>query len=92
MTPADQNNGQNGNKASKSLKLFLRKFYTLANLRIQHACNNLYMKDEELKKKFWTIFENAIIEQSELMKDRHLDQIWMCCIYVLCKLRVSSEI
>lgn len=89
ITPTPDQNGQSGNRASKSLKLFFRKFYALAHLRIKHLCMNLNMCDEELMRKFWTIFENAIIEQTDLMKDRHLDQIWMCCIYVLCKIRVS---
>lgn len=76
------------NTNMKSIKLFFRKFYLLAHLRMKHLVKSLGLNDELLRK-IWTMFENSIIEQTDLMKDRHLDQIWMCSIYVLCKIRVS---
>ena len=36
-------------------------------------------------KKIWTCFEHCIVHHIELMQDRHLDQILMCSIYVICK-------
>jgi hypothetical protein len=88
-TPGSSNQ-QNGNtKSFRSLKLFFRKFYQLANVRIKHICGLLQLHDEQMLKEVWTIFEHAIIHHVNLMQDRHLDQIWMCCIYVLCKIRVS---
>lgn len=47
-----------------------------------HLCRELGLTDEELLKKIWTIFEHSIIVETELMRDRHLDQILMCAIYV----------
>lgn len=78
------------NQAPKSIRLFLRKFYQLAHLRLKDLCKNLqFTNNTELLRKIWTLFEYAILEHTELMKDRHLDQILMCCVYVLCKIRVS---
>lgn len=86
---ATPGNNQNGNaKSFRSLKLYFRKFYQLANVRIKHICQLLQLHDEQMLKEVWTIFEHAIINHVHLMQDRHLDQIWMCCIYVLCKIRV----
>lgn len=47
-----------------------------------NLCRELGLSDEELLKKIWTIFEYSITVETELMRDRHLDQILMCAIYV----------
>lgn len=39
----------------------------------------------ELKRKIWTVFEDSI-RYTELVKDRHLDQLLMCAVYVICKI------
>ncbi|XP_071569719.1 retinoblastoma-like protein 1 isoform X2 [Temnothorax nylanderi] len=72
-------------KRTGSVALFFRKFYNLACVRMQDLCNSLEISDND-KKKIWTIFEYSIKERTKLMKDRHLDQILMCAIYVICKL------
>ncbi|XP_015604539.1 retinoblastoma-like protein 1 isoform X2 [Cephus cinctus] len=69
-----------------SLALFFRKFYNLSSIRMQDLCKSLDIVDEEMKKKIWTIFEYSIKDRTHLMKDRHLDQILMCAVYVICKL------
>jgi len=72
-------------KRTGSVALFFRKFYNLACVRMQDLCKSLEIPDAD-KKKIWTIFEYSVKERTELMKDRHLDQILMCAIYVICKL------
>ncbi|XP_012284354.1 retinoblastoma-like protein 1 isoform X2 [Orussus abietinus] len=69
-----------------SVALFFRKFYALGGIRMQALCTSLEITDVDLKKKIWTIFEYSIKERTDLMKDRHLDQILMCAVYVICKL------
>ncbi|KAG7207865.1 hypothetical protein KM043_009463 [Ampulex compressa] len=73
-------------KRTGSVALFFRKFYYLACERMRDLCASLEITDDDSKKKIWTIFEYSIKERTELMKDRHLDQILMCAIYVVCKL------
>lgn len=82
-------NGSGNNRANTnpppnigSLKLVLRKFYELAYPRMYNLCCELGLRDEDLLKKIWTIFEHSIAKETELMRDRHLDQILMCAIYV----------
>ncbi|XP_046481637.1 retinoblastoma-like protein 1 isoform X1 [Neodiprion pinetum] len=69
-----------------SVALFFRKFYHLAWVRMNDLCTKLELIDTDLKKKIWTIFEYSVKDQTELMKDRHLDQILMCAVYVICKI------
>lgn len=74
-----------------SLALFFRKFYFMANLRMQDLCTRLEIVDVSLKRKIWTCFEHSIIHNTKLMEDRHLDQILMCAVYVMCKVLHTPE-
>ncbi|XP_037939043.1 retinoblastoma family protein-like [Teleopsis dalmanni] len=76
-----------GMKRSGSLPLFLRKFYKLAWIRIKELVMDLRRDNELCLKKIWTLFEYSITQKTELMKDRHLDQILMCAIYLYIKVR-----
>ncbi|XP_073834995.1 retinoblastoma-family protein [Musca autumnalis] len=79
-------------KRSTPLKLFLRKFYKLAWLRIKELCKDLDL-DEDMIQKIWTLFEYSITQKTELMQDRHLDQIFMCAIYLYIKVgEVSGKL
>lgn len=77
-------------KMNNSLILFFRKFYSLAVVRINDLCTRLRLTDEELKRKIWTCLEYSIMHQTQLMKDRHLDQLLMCAVYVICKVSNNS--
>lgn len=58
---------------------------------MEELCTQLSVTDTELQRKIFTLFEHCIIENTDLMKDRHLDQILMCAVYVVCKV-LSHEI
>lgn len=64
---------------------FIFQFYHLASVRLQDLCNRLELYEEDLRKKIWTCFEYSVMKHSDLMQDRHLDQILMCAVYVICK-------
>lgn len=68
-----------------SLGLFFRKFYHLASVRMQDLCEQLNVGSKEVRLKIWTCFEYVIVHSVDLMKNRHLDQILMCTVYVACK-------
>ncbi|KAF2352142.1 Retinoblastoma-associated protein B-box, partial [Trinorchestia longiramus] len=74
-----------------SLALFFRKVYNVANLRLGDLCDRLQI-DSELRRKIWTCLENSIIHHSHLLKDRHLDQLIMCAIYIVCKVTGNDRI
>lgn len=55
---------------------------------MQDLCYQLSINDEDLMRKIWTCFEHVIIEHTDMMRDRHLDQILMCTIYIICRVRL----
>lgn len=77
---------QNKSRKTGSVALFFRKFYILSSIRMKDLCKSLAVSDNDTQKKIWTIFEYSIKDRTNLMKDRHLDQILMCAVYVICKL------
>ncbi|XP_046842187.1 retinoblastoma-like protein 1 [Xenia sp. Carnegie-2017] len=71
-------------KKTGSTALFFRKVYHLASVRLRDLCAKLNV-NEDLRGKIWTCFEHSLISCTDLMKDRHLDQLLMCAIYVMGK-------
>ncbi|XP_047452997.1 retinoblastoma-like protein 2 isoform X2 [Mugil cephalus] len=67
-----------------SLSLFFRKVYHLASVRLRDLCSKLDVSSE-LRRKIWTCFEFSLVHCTDMMKDRHLDQILMCSVYVTAK-------
>ncbi len=72
-------------KRTGSLALFFRKVYHVAHLRLDALCFSLQIADEETKRKIWTTFEYTLTNCTELMRDRHLDQLLMCSLYIVNK-------
>merc|ERR1719219_563116 len=68
-----------------SLSLFMRKFYNLAFVRLEHLCHGCNITEESFKRKIWTTFETAIRDHTDLFKGRHLDQNIMCSLYICWK-------
>lgn len=79
--PSDVNRPQR----SSSLCLFVRKVYSLTAKRLRELCATLEIS-EELRFKIWTCFENSLVHRTDLMVDRHLDQLLMCAIYIMAKI------
>uniref|UniRef100_A0A671QRE8 Retinoblastoma-like protein 2 n=1 Tax=Sinocyclocheilus anshuiensis TaxID=1608454 RepID=A0A671QRE8_9TELE len=63
-----------------SLCLFFRKVYHLASVRLRDLCAKLDISTD-LRRKIWTCFEYSLVHCTDLMMDRHLDQLLMCAIY-----------
>nr|XP_033798787.1 retinoblastoma-like protein 2 [Geotrypetes seraphini] len=77
-------------KKFDSLSLFFRKVYYLASVRLRDLCIKLEIADD-LRKKIWTCFEFSMVHCTELMMDRHLDQLMMCAIYVMAKVTQEDQ-
>uniref|UniRef100_A0A1A7XP02 Retinoblastoma-like 2 (p130) n=1 Tax=Iconisemion striatum TaxID=60296 RepID=A0A1A7XP02_9TELE len=67
-----------------SLSLFFRKVFHLASVRLRDLCAKLDIPSD-LRRKIWTCFEHSLVHSTEMMKDRHLDQLLMCAVYVMAK-------
>ncbi|KAM9366298.1 retinoblastoma-like protein 2 [Symphorus nematophorus] len=70
---------------SNSLHLFARKVYSLMSRRLRELCSTLHISDE-LRLRIWTCFEHSLVRCTDLMVDRHLDQLLMCAIYIMARI------
>uniref|UniRef100_A0A8C4ZM67 Retinoblastoma-like 1 (p107) n=1 Tax=Gadus morhua TaxID=8049 RepID=A0A8C4ZM67_GADMO len=73
-----------------SLALFFRKVYHLASVRLRDLCVKLDVSSE-LRGKIWTCFEHVVVHCSEMMKDRHLDQLLLCSVYIVSKITREGQ-
>uniref|UniRef100_UPI0037E87ECD retinoblastoma-like protein 2 isoform X1 n=1 Tax=Semicossyphus pulcher TaxID=241346 RepID=UPI0037E87ECD len=73
-----------------SLSLFFRKVYHLASVRLRDLCAKLDISSD-LRRKIWTCFEYSLVHCTELMMDRHLDQLLMCAVYVMAKVTKEDK-
>ncbi|XP_042609520.1 retinoblastoma-like protein 2 isoform X3 [Cyprinus carpio] len=73
-----------------SLCLFFRKVYHLASVRLRDLCAKLDIS-ADLRMKIWTCFEYSLVHCTDLMMDRHLDQLLMCAIYVMTKVTKEDK-
>ncbi|XP_064868124.1 retinoblastoma-like protein 2 [Oncorhynchus nerka] len=53
-------------------------------MRLRDICVKLDIC-EALRLKIWTCVEHSLVHCTDLILDRHLDQILMCAIYVMAK-------
>ncbi|XP_070819004.1 retinoblastoma-like protein 2 [Chaetodon trifascialis] len=72
-------------RRSNSLHLFARKVYSLMGKRLRELCSTLHISDE-LRLKIWTCFEYSLVHCTDLMVERHLDQLLLCAIYIMAKI------
>ncbi|NXH17058.1 RB protein, partial [Bucco capensis] len=72
---------------STSLSLFYKKVYLLAYLRLRTLCFRLLGEHPDLEPLIWTLFQHTLQNEYELLRDRHLDQIMMCSMYAICKVK-----
>lgn len=56
-------------------------------MRIEKLTTDLDLKANQYLQKIWTTFEYSILHRIDLMKDRHLDQLIMCSIYIFARAR-----
>lgn len=77
-------------KRTGSLALFFRKIYHMAGIRVKDLCDRLSISPD-LQAKIWTCFEQALMRCCNLMKNRHMDQLIMCSVYVIAKVTAHDQ-
>uniref|UniRef100_A0A665TGD4 Retinoblastoma-like protein 1 n=1 Tax=Echeneis naucrates TaxID=173247 RepID=A0A665TGD4_ECHNA len=87
---SDPQTGSGRPRRTGSLALFFRKVYHLASVRLRDLCVKLDISSD-LRGKIWTCFEYALVHCTELMKDRHLDQLLLCSIYIISKITKETH-
>ena len=61
-----------------------RQFYYLASVRLRDLCERLKLMDD-MRETIWTVLEFVLVNHVTLMQGRHLDQLIMSAIFVVCK-------
>lgn len=78
-------------KRTGSLALFFRKVYHLASVRLRDLCLKLDLSND-LRRKIWTLFEYSLVHCTDLMKDRHIDQLLLCAVYIMAKVTKEERL
>ncbi|XP_052860748.1 retinoblastoma family protein-like [Anopheles cruzii] len=76
-------NGAPTTPDTRALNFFFRKVYLVALARLKDLCHKLGLESPRTQTLIWTIFEYTVTTcAKELVRDRHLDQLLMCAIFV----------
>ncbi|XP_054472431.1 retinoblastoma-like protein 1 [Anoplopoma fimbria] len=89
-TTSDPQTGTGRPRRTGSLALFFRKVYHLASVRLRDLCVKMDVSSE-LRGKIWTCFENSLVHSTGLMRDRHLDQLLLCSVYIISKITKETH-
>uniref|UniRef100_A0A182YFJ0 Retinoblastoma-associated protein A-box domain-containing protein n=1 Tax=Anopheles stephensi TaxID=30069 RepID=A0A182YFJ0_ANOST len=77
-----------GTTAPSASSSEMATMYQVAYDRLCNLCQNLGIDTEDIQKLIWTILEFTITKRAkELMRDRHLDQLLMCAVFVTMRIK-----
>jgi len=75
----------------KSYDMFFRRVLSQAAHRILELSEHLGLSDI-VREEIWSAMKHALSEQTELMINRHLDQVILCTVYSVCKLNRLKQL
>ncbi|XRB23787.1 retinoblastoma-related protein [Pseudoscourfieldia marina] len=82
----DQSRGSSHPSYEPVLLQFVRKVFKLCSLRCYDLCQRLRLPEEYVLRAA-TVLEYALYEQTHLLYNRHVDQLVLCTIYGVCKVK-----
>ena len=74
-----------------SFELFFRKVLSQTSYQIYSITEALTITDQD-KEDIWTVMKSLLSERTELLVNRHLDQLILCTIYAVCKEKHCANI
>lgn len=74
----------------KALDLFFRRVLHLAAFKILTISEELELNDA-IKEQIWEIMKHCLGSETNLLYNRHLDQLVLCTIYGVCKIQNSNK-
>ncbi|KAK9529736.1 hypothetical protein VZT92_013811 [Zoarces viviparus] len=89
-TTSDPQTGTGRPRRTGSLALFFRKVYHLASVRLRDLCVKMDVSSD-LRGKIWTCFEHSLVHSTGLMRNRHLDQLLLCSVYIISKITKETH-
>jgi len=72
-----------------SYNIFFKRVLALAATRTSDICNSLNLSSS-VQENIWAAIKFNLSEKTEMLMDRHLDHLILCCIYAVCK--CTSEV
>ncbi|CAO4360816.1 unnamed protein product [Caenorhabditis nigoni] len=77
------------NQTSRTLRIFLKRTYFTAARRLQELTDRIAMATRP-KSQCWSVFDYLLRNDTLIFMDRHLDQIILCCVFVIMRMHGSS--
>lgn len=68
--------------------MFFRRFLNHTAQTIVEICDSLSLA-ESIKEQIWSSLKYLLSEKTEILVDRHIDQLILCTIYSVCKLHTQ---
>ena len=75
-----KNNFKSKHSLNKPLDLFFKRVLHLSAYKIHTICDEIDI-DETIKEKAWEIMKQCLGSETDLLYNRHLDQLVLCTIY-----------
>eukprot|EP00211_Chloroparvula_japonica_P004911 CAMPEP_0119140446 /NCGR_PEP_ID=MMETSP1310-20130426/29221_1 /TAXON_ID=464262 /ORGANISM="Genus nov. species nov., Strain RCC2339" /LENGTH=854 /DNA_ID=CAMNT_0007131801 /DNA_START=116 /DNA_END=2680 /DNA_ORIENTATION=- len=73
-----------------SLDLFLRKLFQLQWVRLHNLCATLV--DAWCIRQMWNAFVVIVLKDTDVFENRHIDQILICIVYGIARVRSLTEV
>ena len=70
---------------------FFKKILQLAASHVEEITTALGLSNEGIREKIWEAMKLCLSTETDLLIDRHLDQIILCGIYAVCKMEESKK-
>lgn len=74
----------------KPYSLFFKRVLHISAVRVQQLCQQLLITDRT-QEMIWSLFQVLLAQETDLLMDRHLDQLIICTVYGTCKVHFSQS-
>eukprot|EP01022_Parablepharisma_sp_SALTPOND_P017379 TRINITY_DN275_c0_g1_i1.p1 TRINITY_DN275_c0_g1~~TRINITY_DN275_c0_g1_i1.p1 ORF type:complete len:831 (+),score=71.55 TRINITY_DN275_c0_g1_i1:7086-9578(+) len=71
---------------------FFKKLLQFAAKHVEEITTALNLANEVIRERIWEATKLCLSSETDLLIDRHLDQIILCGIYAVCKMEQSNQI
>ncbi len=70
---------------------FFKKMLQLAATHIEEITHAMNLRNDTIKEKIWEAAKVCLSAETDLLIDRHVDQLILCGVYAVCKMEQSKE-
>ena len=74
-------------KSAQNSEFYAFTFFSNSQEWLENFLNFLPFFDFRI----WTCFEHSVVENNDMLRDRHVDQLLMCAVYVMAKVTKDDK-